>query len=98
MPALQHQGAAGGMVAMFAAARPQLTEAEALGRLPEGTTIHEAGNGFITVALAAEGRAIDAFADFCWPFYVLGWFMGRKRFALRRENLGAFVERWEAWA
>lgn len=98
MPALQHQGAAGGMVAMFAALPPRVSEADALQRLPQGTTIHEAGNGFITVALNVEGRAMEAFSDFCWPFYVLGWFMGRQRFALRRENLGAFVERWEAWA
>lgn len=94
----QGQGAAGGMVSMFSTPLPQLTEAEALARLPAGSTIHEAGNGFIAVALAVQGRVANAFADYCYPFYIHTERLGTPRFGMRRENLAAFVARWEAWA
>ena len=87
-----------GMLAMFAPASLPITEAEALTRLPHGSTIHEAGNGFVSVSMTMEGRAAQAFADFCFPDYIPGQRLGFPRFAMRRENLGAFVSQWEAWA
>lgn len=87
-----------GMMYMFAPPSPPITEAEALERLPHGSTIHEVGHGFISVALNVEGRAADAFADYCYPDYIPGQRLGFPRFSLRRENLAAFVSQWEAWA
>lgn len=96
MTALMQSGA--GMLGMYMSTPPAITEADALARLPRGSSISETGSGFIAVVLNVEGRAADAFADFCYPHFIPGQRLGFPCFAVRRANLGAFVERWEAWA
>ncbi|MFT4243638.1 MAG: hypothetical protein QM569_15305 [Acidovorax sp.] len=87
-----------GMLGVLSVEPAPITRAQALERLPQGTTISEQDGCFITVTLPIDWRSAEAFADFTYPNYIPGKRMGWPCFTLRVVNLGAFVRHWELWA
>lgn len=92
--AIQGQSGAG-MVHMFIGPLPTLTEADALARLPFGSSIRAAHTrAWCVVSVAADHDALNAFAWFCAPRFV---FSRNSDVLIRRSSLEEFVRTWEQW-
>lgn len=87
-----------GMVHMQLSAPAPITDAEALAVLPSGSSIHPANHSsWCTVVLNVPYRVARSFNDYTAPWFIPGWDR-YPTFTLRRENLGAFVRQWQAFA